>query len=93
MRVMQPTTEWVIRAQTERALELIGNRLFLTVSEVAEHTRVDERTLRRALSAGTFPGVRIQNTWRIPAAAFLQICALTPDVNDGGFDTDTEAAA
>jgi hypothetical protein len=60
-------------------------RLFLSVPLIAEMTDVDERTIRRAIAAGTFPGIRIQNTIRVPVAAFLRLCGLIDsDLTEGG---------
>jgi excisionase family DNA binding protein len=56
----------------------IGNRLFLTVPEVADLTRVDQRTLRRAIEDGQIVAVRIGNAVRIPTAAFLRMAGLEP---------------
>lgn len=43
---------------------------YLTPREVAEKLRIHERTVRRLLSSGKLPGVRIgEKTWRISAAA------------------------
>ena len=43
---------------------------YLTQKEVAEKLRIHERTVRRLLSGGKLPGVRIgEKTWRISAAA------------------------
>jgi excisionase family DNA binding protein len=57
----------------------IGSKLFLTVPEVSEYTRVDQRTLRRAIEDGQIPAVRIGNAVRIPTAAFLRMAAIKPE--------------
>ena len=43
---------------------------YLTPKEVAEKLRIHERTVRRLLSEGSLPGVRVgSKTWRVSAAA------------------------
>jgi excisionase family DNA binding protein len=60
-------------------LSAIGSKLFLTVPEVSDFTRVDQRTLRRAIEDNQIPAVRIGNTVRIPTAAFLRLAAINPE--------------
>jgi excisionase family DNA binding protein len=60
----------------EELAEAIRGKLFMTVTEVAELARVDQRTLRRAIEAGEIPTVRLGNTVRIPTAAILRLAGL-----------------
>lgn len=64
----------------EELAEAIRGKLFMTVPEVAELTRVDQRTLRRAIEAGEISAVRLGNTVRIPTAAILQLAGLSREV-------------
>jgi excisionase family DNA binding protein len=64
----------------EELAEAIRGKLFMTVPEVADLARVDQRTLRRAIEAGEIPAVRLGNTVRIPTAALLQLAGLSPEV-------------
>lgn len=47
---------------------VLGGKLFADVPEAAAILRYDPRTVRRALEAGTIPGVRAGGRWRIPTA-------------------------
>ncbi len=42
---------------------------FLTITEVCEHLRLSDSTVRRMLRDGRLAGVRIAGRWRIPRAA------------------------
>jgi excisionase family DNA binding protein len=64
----------------EELAEAIRGKLFLTVPEVADLARVDQRTLRRAIDAGKIPVVRFANTTRIPTSALLRLAGLSPEV-------------
>lgn len=57
----------------------LRDRLFLTVSEVAEILRADPRTVRRGIEAGDIPAVHVSSTVRIPTGPFLTACGLSPD--------------
>ena len=63
----------------EELAEAIRGKLFMTVPEVAELARVDQRTLRRAIEDGQLAAVRIGNTTRIPTAALLRLAAIEPE--------------
>jgi excisionase family DNA binding protein len=68
----------------EELATAIRGKLFMTVPEVAELTRVDQRTFRRAIKAGEIPAVRLGNTVRIPTAALLRLAAIEPEgIGDG----------
>jgi excisionase family DNA binding protein len=60
----------------EELAEAIRGKLFMTVPEVANLARVDQRTLRRAIEDGQLAVVRIGNTTRIPTAALLRLAAI-----------------
>jgi excisionase family DNA binding protein len=60
----------------EELAEAIRGKLFMTVPEVANLARVDQRTLRRAIEDGQLAAVRIGNTTRIPTAALLRLAAI-----------------
>jgi excisionase family DNA binding protein len=60
--------------------EAIRGKLFMTVPEVADLARIDQRTLRRAIEAGGIPAVRLGNTTRIPTSALLRLAGLSPEV-------------
>lgn len=60
----------------DQLAEAIRGKLFLTVPEVSEYTRVDQRTVRRAVEDGQVPAVRIGNMIRIPTTAFLQMAEI-----------------
>ena len=62
----------------EELAEAIRGKLFLTVPEVANLARVDQRTLRRAIEAGEIPAVRLGNTVRIPTTVVLRMAELKP---------------
>jgi excisionase family DNA binding protein len=47
---------------------VLDGKLFADVPEAAEILRYDPRTVRRALEAGTIPGVRAGGRWRIPTS-------------------------
>jgi excisionase family DNA binding protein len=64
----------------EELAEAIRGKLFLTVPEVAELARIDQRTLRRAIDAGEIPTARFGNTVRIPTSALLRLAGLPPGV-------------
>jgi excisionase family DNA binding protein len=71
-------------------LAAIGPKLFITVTEFSEYTRVDPRTVRRAIEDGQVPAVRIGNAVRIPTAGFLRMAEIaeleredTPDSSEG----------
>jgi excisionase family DNA binding protein len=66
--------------------EVIRGKLFMTVPEVADLTRVDQRTLRRAIEDGQLAAVRIGSAVRIPTAAFLQLARLL-EPDDNGTDS------
>jgi len=40
----------------------------LTIKEVAEHLRVNERTVYRLAGSGELPGFKVANTWRFQAS-------------------------
>jgi excisionase family DNA binding protein len=50
------------------AVDLLSERLFLTVSEAAELLGVDGRTVRRAIQGGQVPAVRVGTALRVPVA-------------------------
>ncbi len=50
----------------------IPDRLFVSVPEAAAVLRVDQRTLRRELAAGTIPSTRVGPVWRIPTSWLRQ---------------------
>jgi hypothetical protein len=54
----------------EAALERLKGRLFATVTETSAILSYDPqgRTVRKAISAGEIPAVRVGCTWRIPVA-------------------------
>lgn len=60
----------------EELAEAIRAKLFMTVPEVAQLARVDQRTLRRAIEAGEIPVVRFANTVRIPTSALLRLASV-----------------
>lgn len=43
---------------------------FWTPAEVARYLRIHRRTIYRLLESGEIEGVRIGDSWRIPAAQF-----------------------
>jgi excisionase family DNA binding protein len=64
----------------EELAEAIRGKLFMTVPEVADLARVDQRTLLRAIEAGEIPAVRLANTVRIPTSTILWLAGLSPGV-------------
>jgi excisionase family DNA binding protein len=62
----------------EELADAIRGKFFMTVPEIANLTRVDQRTLRRAIEDGQLAAVRIGNAVRIPTAAFLRLAGLEP---------------
>lgn len=56
---------------------ILDGRLFLTVTEFAELTRVDERTVRRSIEADEIPAVRMGRTIRIPVPKVREMLGLT----------------
>lgn len=47
----------------------------MTIAEIAQHTRLSERTIRRAIATGAFPTIRVGRTIRVRTTdlnAFLQ---------------------
>lgn len=57
-------------------LDELRGRLFLTVPEAAaEVFGVDERTLRRAITDGQVPGVKVGNKTLIPVPGLLRLLA------------------
>lgn len=73
----------VLPARPPSPWEVLNSRLFVTVTEVAPLLGLDERSVRRALAAGTLPGIRIGGSWRVPSAAILRLAGL-PDGCAGG---------
>jgi excisionase family DNA binding protein len=63
----------------EELAEAIRGRLFLSVPEVADLYRVDQRTLRRAIEDNQVAAVRLGNTVRIPTVAFLRMAGFEPE--------------
>lgn len=62
-----PTDDWLDRFVeyiVARAVERLDTDETWTVSQVADYLGVDQRTVRKALEAGTLPGARIGNRWR-----------------------------
>jgi excisionase family DNA binding protein len=57
----------------------VGNRLFTTVSVVAELMDLDERSIRRGIERGDLPGIRIGSAIRIPVAALARLAAIKPE--------------
>jgi excisionase family DNA binding protein len=57
----------------------IGNRLFTTVSVVAELMDLDERSVRRGIERGDLPGIRVGSAIRIPVAALSRLAAIKPE--------------
>jgi excisionase family DNA binding protein len=54
----------------------VGNRLFTTVSVVAELMDLDERSVRRGIERGDLPGIRVGTAIRIPVAALVKLAGL-----------------
>jgi len=80
------------------ALEPLRGRLFLRVSEVAQLTEADPRTIRRAIELEQIEAVRLgDSTIRIPAAPFWALCGLDPvtlePVHDDDVDLETPTDA
>jgi excisionase family DNA binding protein len=54
----------------------LEGRLFLTVTEFAEISRADPRTVRRGIASGDIPAVRFSDTTRIPVSHVLELLGL-----------------
>lgn len=61
-----------------RLVERFAGRLFLKVTEIAELTESDPRTVRRSIELGQIQAVRIGDTIRIPAAPFWRMAGIDP---------------
>lgn len=68
---------------TRPRVDGLSGRLFLTVREVADLLRLDERSVRRAVERDEIPAVRIGNSIRIPTAAFRDMAGLPSEDGDG----------
>jgi excisionase family DNA binding protein len=64
---------------TEAVRAAVDNRLFTTVSVVAELMDLDERSVRRGIERGDLPGIRVGSAIRIPVAALFRLAAVEPE--------------
>jgi excisionase family DNA binding protein len=66
-------------------------RPWLSVAEVAAATGEGEKVIRAAIDAGQIPVLRIGRYVRIPTAAFLDLCGITPDMRNDEAPTSSSA--
>ncbi len=57
-------------------IDLLSDRLFLTVQEFASLTRSDPRTVRRGIAAGEIPAVKFGGSTRIPVPKVREMLGL-----------------
>ena len=66
----------------------------MTVEEVAELLRMRKETIRRLLTVGKLPGVRVGRSWRVPKDALItQLRRRTVTAPGGSVNAPEEAPA